>query len=329
MSTRLSRRTVTAAGFLALTSILWSQQAVEALAQSAFPSKEITLIVPYAPGGSGDILARQYGDLLGKELGVSVVIENAPGGSGTIGTVKIFGSEPDGHTIGYGHNSPLSIQPHKNAGLPYKNAEDFTTIGGIGHQAGTVSVNGASEIETFADFVAAAQARPGELSVAVGGAGNVKDLQLQQVEKAAGIDLNIVPFAGGGAEAVMAVMGQIVDAVSVNSSSVAGQVASGDIRPIAIFANSDKEEIAGFEVINDKDLPGLKFLQDSSGIIAPKGLPDDVLSVLEAAHQKIMSDPAYIAILEDDGNVVDAADSAEYRAQLMDDYANFGELVAQ
>ena len=329
MTIRLRRRTLTVAGFLALTSVLWSHQAGEAVAQAAFPSKEITLIVPYAPGASGDILARQYGELLAKELGVPVVIDNAPGGSGTIGTVKIYGSEPDGHTIGYGHNSPLSIQPHKNAGLPYKNADDFTAIGGIGHQAGTISVNGASDIRTFADFMAAAKARPGEVSVAVGGAGNVKDLQLQQVEKAADIDLNIVPFSGGGAEAVMAVMGRIVDAVSVNSSSVAGQIASGDIRPIAIFANTDKEAISGFEVINDKDVPGLKFLQDSSGIIAPKGVPQDVAAILEAAHQKIMQDPAFIAVLEEDGNVIDAANAAQYRDQLLADYANFGELLAQ
>ena len=82
-------------------------------------------------------------------LGATVVVQNVPGGSGTIGTVRILTAQPDGYTIGYGHNSPLAIQPHKNPDLPYKGVEDFTTIGGIGYQSGTVSVNSASEWQTF------------------------------------------------------------------------------------------------------------------------------------------------------------------------------------
>ncbi|MDO9524839.1 MAG: tripartite tricarboxylate transporter substrate binding protein, partial [Gemmobacter sp.] len=299
------------------------------LAQTAYPSKDIAIIVPYSPGASGDLLARQYAELLSKKLGVTVVVDNAPGGSGTIGTVKIFGSAPDGYTLGYGHNSPLAIQPHKNAGLPYKNGDDFTAIGGIGHQAGTVSVNGASEWQTFAEFVAAAKAKPGEISIAVGGAGNVKDLQLQQFQKASGVEFNIVPFAGGGAEAVVSAMGNIVDAVSVNPSSVAGQIASGDLRPLAIFANSTEDMIDGFKVVGDKDYPGMQFLQDSSGIIAPKGVPADIVAILDAAHQSIMQDPAFIEVLKRDGYIIDPANAAEYRDQLMADFANFGEVLGK
>jgi tripartite-type tricarboxylate transporter receptor subunit TctC len=328
LKTMLTRRGAMTLGTIAAASMFLFGPSGQAAAQS-YPNGDITLIVPYAPGASGDLLARKYAALLGETLGVTVVVDNASGGSGTIGTVKIFGSEPDGYTLGYGHNSPLAVQPHNNAGLPYTNIDDFTPIGGIGYQSGTISVNSASEWQTFAEFVDAARAAPGEISIAVGAAGNVKDLQLQQFQKASGVEFNIVPFSGGGAEAVVAVLGNIVDAVSVNASSVAGQIASGDIRPLAIIADSDLDEIAGFEVVTAEDYPGMQYLQDSSGIIAPKGLPEDVLAILEEAHQTIMQNEEFIASMEADGFIIDAADSEEYRAQLLADYANFGEVLGQ
>jgi len=327
-TTLLTSRRLTSVGILAAVSLLLASYSDEAAAAS-FPEDDITIIVPYAPGASADLLARDYAELLGEKLGVTVVVQNVPGGSGTIGTVRIFTAEPDGYTLGYGHNSPLAIQPHNNSDLPYKSVEDFTTIGGIGHQSGTVSVNSASEWQTFADLVAAAKAAPGEIAIAVGAAGNVKDMQLQQFERAAGVEFNITPFSGGGAEAVVAVLGQHVDAVSVNASSVAGQIASGDIRPLAIFADSDEEEIKGFEVINGDDYPGLTFLQDSAGLIAPAGLPDDVLAALEEAHQAIMQNPDFLATLEAGDYLIDPASSAEYREQLMADYENFGAVLAK
>ena len=299
------------------------------VAAQTFPKDKITVIVPYAPGASGDILVRRYAEFLGKELGVTLVVRNTPGGSGSLGTVQIFTAKPDGYTIGYGHNSPLAIQPHKNPDLPYKSIDDFTAIGGIGHEAGTVSVRGNAKWRSFADFVAAAKAEPGKISVAVGGIGNVKDLQLQQFEKAAGVDFNITPFSGGGAEAVAAVLGGHVNAVSVNATSVAGQIASGDIRPLAIFANSDEDEINGFKVVNADDYPGMLILQDSVGIIAPAGLPAGVLAVLEKAHQAVMKNEAFVGRLKADGMIVDPTTSAEYKAQLKKDHKNFGASVAK
>lgn len=323
----MSRRRIIALAPAIIMSVMSSGQVA---AQSAsYPNRDVTFIVPYSPGASGDLLARKYAALLGERLKATIVVVNAPGGSGTIGTVKILGAKPDGYTIGYGHNSPLAVQPHNNAGLPYKNIEAFTTIGGIGHQSGTVSVNSASPWQTFAAFVEAAKADPGGISIAVGGAGNVKDLQLQQFQRAAGLEFNIVPFAGGGAEAVVAVMGRIVDGVSVNSTSVRGQIQSGDLRPLAIFADLDVDKVDGFEVITHRKYPGMRYLQDSSGIIGPKGIPDSIVDILESAHKEIMNNKEFVAALKDDGYIVDATNSKGYRAQLMTDFANFGEILGK
>jgi len=325
-TTSISRRTAIAFGSALVATLLTLGQAS---AQSGYPNRDITFVVPYSPGASGDILSRKYTALLSKILNTTVVVSNVPGGSGTIGTVEIFGAEPDGYTIGYGHNSPLAIAPHKSTGLPYSGIDDFTAISGIGHQATTITVNSDSKWTNFAEFAADAKADPGRISIAVGGAGNVKDMQLQQLQKAAGIEFNIVPFAGGGAEAVVAVMGGIVDAVAVNASSVRGQIESGDLRPLAIIADSTEEKIDGFEVVTAEEYPGMKYLQDSSGIIGPKGLPAEIVTVLENAHQQIMEDPEFKAMLEADSYIVDAANAEGYHEQLLADFANFGEIYGK
>ena len=143
------------------------------------------------------------------------------------------------------------------------------------------------------------------------------------------MEFNIVPSSGGGSEAVASVLGRIVDAVSVNASSVAGQIASGDLRPLAIFANSPRDEVAGFEVINTEDYPTLVMLQDTAGIIGPAGLPEDVLTALSQAHQEIMQDEGFLASLEKSVYIVDPADPETYKAQLMADYENFGAILGQ
>lgn len=300
-----------------------------AAAQSnSFPNKEITYILPYGPGAAGDILARKYTAVLNRVLNTPVVVSNVPGGAGTIGSVEIFGAEPDGYTIGYGHNSPLAIQPHKNADLPFRNIEDFTAIGGIGHQSAIIAVGPDAPWKSFSEFLAAAKADPGVISIAVGQAGNIKEMQLRQFEQAADVEFNIVPFAGG-AEAVTAVMGGIVDAVSVATSSVRGQIASGDILPLAIFADSTEKEIDGFEVVHAEDYPGLNYIQDSSGIIGPKGISEDILAILVDAHQKVMADPEFVAALLADGYIIDAASPEVFRKQFLADYANFGDLLGK
>jgi tripartite-type tricarboxylate transporter receptor subunit TctC len=325
-TTFLTRRTIIALGSAFMVTLLTLGQVS---AQSRYPSKDIKFIVPYSPGAAGDILSRKYTELLGKILNTTVIVSNVPGGSGSIGTVEIFGAQPDGYTIGYGHNSPLAIQPHKSAALPYSGVDDFTPIGGIGHEPTSLSVNSKSKWQTFADFVASAKADPGGISIAVGGAGNVKDMQLQQFQKASGVEFNIVPFAGGGAEAVVAAMGGIVDAVAVSSSSVRGQIQSGDLRPLGVIANSTEDKIDGFEVINAEKYPGMRYLQDSSGVIGPKRIPAEIVAILEAAHQQIMKNPEFLAMLKANSYIIDPADAKQYRQQLLADFANFGKIYGK
>lgn len=293
---------------------------------AAYPNEDITFIVPYDPGGSGDILAREWAGLMEDELGVNVTIQNNGGGAGTIGTSEILDAEPDGYTIGYGHNSPLAVQIHVNDDLPYSGPEDYTPIALIGAQPVSLSVSSDSPWETFEDFVAAAEENPGEHTIAVGAAGNVKDLQMRSVQEAAEVEFNITPFSGGGAEAVTAVMGGQVDSVAVNPPSVAGFVESDDLRPLAVFTDGNFD---GFnvEVYDEDDYPGMSILQDVSGIIGPAGLPEERVTVLQEAHEAVMQDQAMQEMLAEDGYVVSGVTAEDFKQRMESDTEAFRDAL--
>lgn len=316
--------------FIAISAALSAVLAIAACSgeenPSDYPNDAITMIVPYDPGASSDLLSRDYARMLGDELGVEVVVENVSGGSGTVGTSEVVNADPDGYTIGYGHNSPLAIQIHHNADLPYSSTDDYTPIGGIGHQPATLSVAADAPWQTFEEFVNAARRSPGEISIGVGSARNVKDLQLQQFQQAAGVEFNIAPFSGGGSEAVTAVLGGQADAVAVNGTSVAGQIEAGKLRPLAVFTNGAYEALDA-EVISGKNYDGLTVLQDSSGIIAPAGLPEEVRATLEEAHQAVVNSDKFRALLNEGGYVIDVTSSEEYKQQLADQAEAFGEIL--
>jgi tripartite-type tricarboxylate transporter receptor subunit TctC len=124
-------------------------------------------------------------------------------------------------------------------------------------------------------------------------------------------------------------MGGIVDAVAVSSSSVRGQIQSGDLRPLGIIANSTEDKIDGFEVINAEKYPGMRYLQDSSGVIGPKRISAEIVAILEAAHQQIMKNPEFLAMLKANSYIIDPADAKQYRQQLLADFANFGKIYGK
>ncbi|GAB3458199.1 tripartite tricarboxylate transporter substrate binding protein [Actinophytocola sediminis] len=290
-----------------------------------YPAKPVKLIVPYSAGGSGDPVARQYARQLGKELDTSIVVENREGGSGTIGTNAVVTAPADGYTIGYGHSSPLALQVHRNKDLSYSSTEDYQSIGGFGDEPTAVAVKADAPWADFAAFVDAMRDEPGKRTIAVGGAGNVKDLQLQEFARVSGAEFTTVPFSGGGSEAITAVLGGRADAVAVNPAGLAGLVQSEDLRLLVVFTDEDytflpSESIvdAGFDV---------RLLPDRSGIIAPKGLPAKARDTLLAAHRAVVDSDEFQEFLDQNGYVYVPTDAEEFAGKLKADTDAFAELV--
>jgi tripartite-type tricarboxylate transporter receptor subunit TctC len=282
-----------AATFILGVAPAWSQ---------SYPNKDITLIVPYNPGGSTDALARQFAKQLEAVLKVSVNTENKPGGSGTIGMGQVVRGRPDGYTIGLATNSIMSYQPLVNSGLPFKTTDDYQPLVKLIDLPNVVFVRADAPWKNFTEFMADAKKNPGKLRVSVAALRGTNDLVMQQLNMMADIRVTTVPFTGGAGEATVALLGGRVEAMAGSGATNQGHVKAGTIRPIAVF---QKGKYAPFpdatpitELGFDATLPAMYC------VIAPKGLPKDVLDRLTAASLQVVRSEEWAKFAQSQGSSV-------------------------
>lgn len=298
--------------------------AAPAFAQS-YPSRDITFIVPYAPGGSTDPISRQFAGQLAKELNVTINVENKPGGSATIGTGQVIRSKPDGYTIGLTSNSVLAYQPLVNKTLTWKSPEDYQSIVSLVDLPAIITVKADSPYKTFEDLLNAARKNPGKVRVAVSGYRTAPDLVIQELNKVAKIRLATVPFTGGGAEALVALLGGRVEAVSGYAPTVRAHVAAGTVRVLAsfskekyaIFPNAESVVQAGYNVTLPADY----------SIVGPKGMPKDVLDKLLTASLKVANSKEFAEFANKMGLVLDVRDSKGMDLEMIDYKKTFSDLI--
>ncbi len=298
--------------------------AAPAFAQS-YPSRDITFIVPYAPGGSTDPISRQFAGQLAKELNVTINVENKPGGSATIGTGQVIRSKPDGYTIGLTSNSVLAYQPLVNKTLTWKSPEDYQSIVSLVDLPAIITVKADSPYKTFEDLLNAARKNPGKVRVAVSGYRTAPDLVIQELNKVAKIRLATVPFTGGGAEALVALLGGRVEAVSGYAPTVRAHVAAGTVRVLASFS---KEKYATFPDAESVVQAGYNVtLPADYGIVGPKGMPKDVLDKLLPAALKVANSKEFAEFANKMGLVLDVRDSKGMDQEMIDYKKTFTDLI--
>jgi tripartite-type tricarboxylate transporter receptor subunit TctC len=298
--------------------------AAPAFAQS-YPSRDITFIVPYAPGGSTDPISRQFAGQLAKELNVTINVENKPGGSATIGTGQVIRSKPDGYTIGLTSNSVLAYQPLVNKTLTWKSPEDYQSIVSLVDLPAIITVKADSPYKTFEDLLNAARKNPGKVRVAVSGYRTAPDLVIQELNKVAKIRLATVPFTGGGAEALVALLGGRVEAVSGYAPTVRAHVAAGTVRVLASFS---KEKYAIFPDAESVVQAGYNVtLPADYSIVGPKGMPKDVLDKLLTASLKVANSKEFAEFANKMGLVLDVRDSKGMDQEMIDYKKTFSDLI--
>jgi tripartite-type tricarboxylate transporter receptor subunit TctC len=255
-----------------------------------FPSKPVTLIVPWPAGGSTDIYFRKLGEITARHLGQPLVIENRPGGSGMNGPATMAKTaRPDGYTI-----SQLAItayrMPHMQK-VDWDPINDFTYIIGLAGYTFGVVVKADSPFKTFQDLLAYARANPGKLSYATPGTGTSLHLAMEEIAAKAGVQFLHVPFKGYGDGAIALMGGHVM--VQVDSTGWAKQVDSGAQRLLATLG--DKRTRWGAPTV--KEL-GVDTVSNSPfGLVGPKGMPRDVVKVLHDAFKKSLDDPEYLKVL--------------------------------
>jgi len=272
-------------------SVIFINPCMSAEDPAKFPSRPITMVIQWAPGGTFDLTGRKLADLASKILGQPIVVESKIGGGGVIGTNAVAKGAPDGYTIGTASYGPLVYSPHLRA-VPYKTKEDFTYIMQYLDMTQLFTIQADSPWKTFKEFIEAARTNPGKMSFSSPGQLSGQHLFMEQVFAAEKVKINHVPVSGG-AEAATQLLGGHVDGVLC--SEVAPHVQTGKLRAMAIQSEKRSEQFPyvptffemGYQV--DPIVWG--------GLYAPKGLDPLILKKLYDAFKKAYEDPSFQELL--------------------------------
>ena len=274
---------------------------------AAYPDKPIRLVVPFAPGGGTDTIARTLGAGMSTELGKQVIIDNKPGGGTIIGTDAVAKSAPDGYNIviaTFAHAVNPSLQPK----LPYPQDKAFAAITLIGKGPNVLVVRADSPYKTVKDIVDAARAKPGTLNYASQGNGTSAHLAGEMFTNLAKVRMTHVPYRGAG-PAITDLMGGQVDMIFGTAAAVSPFVQSGKLRAVAVTSPQPSPSFKGIPTIA-ATVPGYA-VESWYGLYAPAGTPQDVIQKLSAAAKKAARSPEFIKRIEQEGLVVTASDPAE------------------
>lgn len=285
---------------------------------ASFPSDDITLIVQAAAGGGSDLTSRALAAELEPILGQSIIVENRPGASGSTAMQYVRDQEPDGYTIGF---SPVEIAMLGHLGFDVDPA-DYTFLGQIMNAPGVLAVPTDSPYETLEDLIAAGQDAP--LSMSNSGAGSIWEAAALGLAEATGMQVNPVPFDGGG-PATAAIIGGQVDAGVGGAGEISQAAAEDQLRPLVIFADERHPNLPDVPTAAEAGFEGLEF-GGWGGIYAPADLPDDVRDALAEAIAEASASDGFTETVTASGNLVVQRDAAEFGEFVASEYERFGSL---
>ncbi len=287
-----------------------------AYAQSAtdFPTRPITLIVPYAAGGGNDAMARGVADRMGKILGQAVVVENRGGAGGTIATRQIAKSAPDGYTLGIGGTGTLAIAPTLYGNVGYDPRADFSPIGLIASGPLIILVNPSLPAHNVQELIALAKAQPGKLNYASAGSGSGIHLGTVLFADAAGIELTHIPYKGTG-PALTDLLGNHVAIYFSSLPPALGLVRAGTVRALGVTGLRRSPAFPDIPTVAEQGLPGFEAVLHY-GIVGPAGIPPAVVAKLNAALREALAAPDVQERLANEGAEALPTTPAEYAGDI-------------
>ena len=265
-----------------------------------WPTKSITLIVPYAAGGFGDTRMRLLARKLSDKVGQTVVVENKGGAGGVIGTAIVAKAAPDGYTIGSGHLAPLAVNPSMMEKLPYDVSRDIAPVILIENSPLVLSVANSLPVKNLADLIALAKKEPGKLTFGSSGIGGAHHLSGAMFGHQAGIDIVHVPYKGGGNAATDLLAGHISMMFEMGYAAMPS-IKAGKIRPIAVTSAKRIEVLPDVPTMSESGLPGFESY-NWQGIIAPAGTPAPIIARLNVAFNEILKDPDVVNAIKESGS---------------------------
>lgn len=281
---------------------------------AAYPDRPIKLIVPYAPGGTTDLVARVVAPKLGEVLGQSVVILNKPGAGGAIGSAAATREPADGYTLVMAVESSHAVNPSVQKSPLYDPVKDFSPISNLANVLGVLDVKADSDIRSFPQLVEALKADPNRFSFGSSGNGGYSHLFGELFLSATGTKMLHVPYKGLGPALIDLLAGQI-QVVFDNLPSSSGQIQSGNIRALAVTA---PERIPSMPEVPTYAELGYPELNTPSwfGLAAPAQVPEDILATLNQAVGKVLADPEVVVAIEQQGAVPHYTSRAEFASMI-------------
>ncbi|WP_332607912.1 Bug family tripartite tricarboxylate transporter substrate binding protein [Achromobacter sp. ESBL13] len=260
-----------------------------AAAQADYPDRPVRLIVPFPPGGTSDVVGRIFAEALGKQLGQPVVVENRGGAGGTVGTRAVASAAPDGYTLLLGTSSTNGTNSAVYQNLPYDAVKDFTPVTQIIRVPGVIVVNKNFPAKDYAQFFALVKGAPGKYSYASSGNGGATHMAMEYYKSLSGLDMMHVPYRGTGPALNDVIAGQVPILWDTAASSMA-HIQSGNLRAIVVAAKARLPQLPDVPTFAEVGLPDYDA-EMWNGLLAPAGLPKDVLAKLNDASRKALADP--------------------------------------
>jgi len=308
----------------ALMAVVCNLLSSQAMAQN-YPSKPIRLVVPFAAGGTTDLMARIVAEPLGKLLGQSVVVDNKAGGGGDLGAAEVARAAPDGYTLGLATASSNATNPAINPKVPYDALKDFSPIANMAATPNVLAVNPAFPAKNFASLLAELRRKPGQYDYASSGTGGIGHLQMELFKNLTQTFIVHIPYSGGGPALRDTVGGQVM-IIFDNLPSALPHIK--DKRLIAM-AVASPERLADLPAVPTFKELGFEPVNRPAfyGIYGPKGMPKDLVQKLNAALLKVLQDPAVIKRIEATGSKVIGNTPEQFAQQLKAEFEVYKKVV--
>lgn len=289
-----------------------------------FPNRPIKMIVPVAPGGGADAVARMVADKMSQSLGKTIVVENKAGGSGSIASIEVARAEPDGYTLVQCYVATHSTNPAVLK-LSYDPIADFAPVGMMGKTSNVLVVSSDSTAKTLQDFISLARAKPGVLNFSSAGAGSATHLIMEYLENQAKVDLTHIPYKGA-APAMQDLLAGRVDAMFPSLTTALPHIKSGKLRALAVASEARDPAAPDVPTVAEQGFPGFSAIQ-WWGLCAPAKTPAPVVATLNKALNDALGQPAIQARFVEMAAEPTPISPAQFGAFLKEEAGKWSKLV--